>query len=174
MAADNGHQSDDRLGTNGRDGGRSDVMHRNDRLANCSGQTRRFLPRIVCPEGVVLVQFHRDGRRHCRERRSLKRPRWLAASSSPESDHWGNDSCYHRPFPVSPVGKSKWIPCPSWPDLHFAAACFAGSASSEYNPANRHGAVVDFGRIVMRILFSGMLLAVVTTAFVMTPGSAWA
>jgi hypothetical protein len=26
----------------------------------------------------------------------------------------------------------------------------------------------------MRILFSGMLLAVVTTAFVMTPGSAWA
>jgi hypothetical protein len=50
----------------------------------------------------------------------------------------------------------------------------AGSASSEYNPANRHGAVADFGRVAMGIRFSGMLLAVVTTAFVIAPGSAWA
>jgi hypothetical protein len=48
----------------------------------------------------------------------------------------------------------------------------AGSASSEYNPANRHGAVADFGRIAMGIRLSGMLLAAVTTAFVIAPGSA--
>jgi hypothetical protein len=44
-------------------------------------------------------------------------------------------------------------------------------ASSEYNPVNRHGAVADFGRIVMGIRFGGMVLAVVTTAFVIAPGS---
>jgi hypothetical protein len=46
-------------------------------------------------------------------------------------------------------------------------ACFA---SSEYNPASRHGAVADFGRIVMGIRLSGTLLAAVTTAFVIAPG----
>jgi hypothetical protein len=46
----------------------------------------------------------------------------------------------------------------------------ASYASSEYSPVNRHGAVADFGRIVMGIRFSGMLLAVVTTAFVIAPG----
>jgi hypothetical protein len=68
LTADNGHEIDDWLGTDARDGGRSNVMHRNDRLTDCSSKTRCFLPRIFCPDGIVLVQFHRDGRGHCRKR----------------------------------------------------------------------------------------------------------
>jgi hypothetical protein len=50
----------------------------------------------------------------------------------------------------------------------------ASFASSEYDPANRHGAVADFGRIAMGIRSSGMLLAVVATVFAIAPGSALA
>ena len=64
QVGNNRHQVENWLGANAWNGGRTNVMHRDENVTEHSGKARCFAARLCRPSRIVLLEFYRYRRRH--------------------------------------------------------------------------------------------------------------